>query len=151
MRLVDREGGYADFVVVPDIVAGGLDSLRLSLEWLPRLRALPRLLLPMQDGMEPSDVGPVLEKWPNVGLFLGGSTEWKLARMYGWGMVAHAYRRYYHIGRVNSARRIRLSAEAGADSFDGTSASMYSCTVPELDAARRQPSLLIPARWEVTA
>ena len=87
----------------------------------------------------------MLRAYPNLGIFLVGSTEWKLKTMYAWGMMACGARRYYHVGRVNSARRIRLAAEAGADSFDGTSATMFSCTVPLLDAARSQPSLLVPS------
>lgn len=87
----------------------------------------------------------VLRQNVRVGLFLGGTTEYKIREMYAWGMVAHAWRRWFHVGRVNTRRRIRLCAEAGADSFDGTSASMYSSTVPLLQAARLQPSLLTPA------
>ena len=143
--LVNRSGALADFVVIPDIVAGGMRSLEFSLSWLPRLTGLRRLLLPVQDGMTREVVREVLQEHCQIGIFLGGSTEWKLATMYDWGMLACAARRYYHVGRVNTARRIRLAAEAGADSFDGTSATMFSCTVPMLDAARRQPSLLVPS------
>lgn len=144
-RLVEKHGPMADFVVIPDIVAGGRKSLEFSVSWLPKLRGLRRLLLPVQDGMNSWEVGDVLREWTNTGLFLGGSTDWKLATMYAWGMMACSARRYYHVGRVNSARRIRLAAEAGADSFDGTSATMFSCTVPLLEAARSQPSLLVPS------
>lgn len=146
-RLVERIGSLADFVVIPDIVTGGLRSFDFSQSWLPYLRTLNRLLLPLQDGMTPEIVGPFLLSHQNVGLFLGGSTEFKLREIYAWGMVAHAFGRHYHVGRVNTARRIRLCAEAGADSFDGTSASVFSCTVPLLEAARRQPSLLTPERF----
>ena len=142
--LVERFGCGADFVVIPDIVAGGKESLDYSISWLPKLRAVKHLLLPIQDGMRAHDVGMVLRQNVKVGLFLGGSTEFKLREMYAWGMVAHAWRRHYHVGRVNSQRRIRLAAEAGADSFDGTSASMYALTVPELDGARKQLNLLTP-------
>lgn len=144
--LVERFGCAADFVVMPDIVAGGSESLAFSVSWLPKLRGLRRLLLPLQDGMTAHDVGMVLRQNVQVGLFLGGTTEYKLKEMYAWGMVAHAWKRHFHVGRVNTRRRIRLCAEAGADSFDGTSASMYSCTVPMLQAASVQPSLLTPAR-----
>ena len=143
--LVEMFGTGADFVVIPDIVAGGLESLAFSVSWMPRLRNLKNILLPLQDGMTPRDVGPILRERRNVGLFLGGSTDWKLREMYAWGAVAASWRRHYHIGRVNTARRIRLAHEAGADSFDGTSASMFSVTVPLLDCASRQPSLLTPA------
>lgn len=142
--LVERLGCAADFVVLPDIVGGGNDSLELSVSWLPKLRGIRKLLLPLQDGMSAHDVGIVLRQNVQVGLFLGGSTAYKIREMYGWGMVAAAWKRHYHVGRVNTRRRIRLCAEAGATSFDGTSATMFSCTVPLLDAARNQPSLLTP-------
>jgi hypothetical protein len=146
MTLVERHGASCDFVVIPDIVAGGIKSLEFSLSWLPRLKHLKKLLLPVQDGMDVTTVGDVLRGVPNMGIFLGGSTEWKLATMYSWGVVAAVMRRHYHVGRVNTMRRIRLAAEAGADSFDGTSATMFSCTLPKLECARRQPSLLAPVR-----
>ena len=142
-RLVDKHGAAADFIVIPDIVAGGMDSLRFSVSWLPYLRGRT-LLLPVQDGMDTRAVIEVLHGNPHVGLFLGGSTEWKLRTMYQWGEMAQAMRRHYHVGRVNTARRIRLAAEAGADSFDGTSATRYACTLPLLESSRQQPSLLTP-------
>src|SRR5690242_4564155 len=39
LELVEQLGHGADFIVAPDIVAGGLASLRLSEAWLPRLVA----------------------------------------------------------------------------------------------------------------
>ncbi len=146
VSLVERHGSSADFVVIPDVVAGGMASLKFSVSWIPKLRHLKKLLLPVQDGMDVFSVAAVLHQHKNVGLFLGGSTEWKLKTMYTWGVVAATIGRHYHVGRVNSARRIRLAAEAGADSFDGTSATMYACTLPLLEAARQQPSLLAPKR-----
>jgi hypothetical protein len=145
-NLVDRLGCAADFVILPDIVGGGNDSLAFSVSWLPRLRNLKHLLLPIQNGMNAHDVGMVLRQAPRVGLFLGGTTEYKLAQMYAWGMVAHAWNRWFHVGRVNSIRRVRLCAEAGADSFDGSSVTIFSDKLARLDPARQQPSLLTPAR-----
>ena len=149
--MVEAHGAAADFVVVPDIVAGGLESLRFSLSWLDRLRGIRLLLLPVQDGMSAGEVGAVLRRYPGLGLFLGGSTEWKLHTMYGWGMVAHALGCYYHVGRVNSCRRIRLALEAGADSIDGTSGTRYAVNVPRLDAATKQPSLISPGAGQKPA
>lgn len=148
-RLLER-APLADFVVLPDVVGGGYESLEFSMSWLNEVRKHRprRVLLPVQDGMEVERISDVLRANPDMGLFLGGSTEWKLATMYQWGMLAAAARRYYHVGRVNTARRIRLAAEAGASSFDGTSATMFSCTVPLLEAARQQPSLLVPWGYE---
>jgi hypothetical protein len=145
MKLVETHGPAADFIVIPDIVCGGMASLEFSMGWLERLRHLRRLLLPVQDGMKAADIGAILRREPAIGIFLGGSTEWKLATMYGWGMTAAALGCYYHVARVNTRRRVRLAAEAGADSTDGTSATRFSVTVPMLDAAHRQPSLLVPA------
>ena len=130
----------AEFVVVPDIVAAGLDSLRVSLGWLPRLAGVAkRRLLAVQDGMSAADVAPYLS--PEVGIFVGGSTEWKLATMRAWGQLARTHGAYLHVGRVNTIRRIRYCQDAGADSFDGTSATRFCCTLPALDNARRQRNL----------
>jgi hypothetical protein len=144
--LVENHGGGADFIIVPDVVCKPKESMELSLAWLDKLKHYRLILFALQDGMLPEDIGSLLERHKNMGLFLGGSTEWKLKTLYSWGMVAHAFRRYYHVGRVNTVRRIRLCQEAGAQSFDGTSATMYSCTIPKLENARRQAHLLTPAR-----
>jgi hypothetical protein len=142
--LVEAHGAGADFVVIPDIVAGGMRSLEFSLSWMDRLKGLKRLLLPLQDGMTAEDIGAVLRQYPDMGLFLGGSTDWKLSTMGEWGAVAHAFGRYYHVGRVNSRKRIRMCQHAGADSVDGTSGTLFSVTVPRLDGEIRQASLLSP-------
>ena len=143
-KLVDTAGLKADFIVLPDIVAGGGNSLAFSVSWLPRLNSYRSLLLPVQDGMDPKAVLAILRAWPHVGIFLGGTTEYKLATMHDWGVAAAALGRWYHVGRVNSRRRIRMAAACGATSFDGTSATRFSCTLPLLDAARRQPNLFAP-------
>lgn len=99
----DRYGEGADFVVLPDVVGDGVESLQDSLLWLPRLRHDCRLLLlPVQDGMKASDVQPYLNE--KVGIFVGGTTEWKLRTIMSWGAVAARVGCYLHVGRVNSAR-----------------------------------------------
>jgi hypothetical protein len=139
---LDLLGDGADWIVIPDIVAGGLDSLRFSRSWYPDLEAYGKLLLPVQDGMEPSNVRSFLDD--RCGIFLGGTTEWKLSTMNQWGELARECDCYFHVARVNSKRRIGMCQEAGAHSFDGTSVTMYSKTLPPLDAARRQRSI-----WDV--
>jgi hypothetical protein len=137
---LEKMGEGADWIVLPDIVAGGQKSLDYSLAWLHRLRGLPtKVLIAVQDGVTPDDVRDYLN--PMVGIFVGGRTEWKEATMHQWGSLARRTCCYLHVGRVNSARRIRLCAAAGADSIDGTSASRFSKTVRRLDIARRQPEL----------
>lgn len=137
---VGKIGAGATFVVAPDIVGGGLASLEMTLEWLDWLLGLvPVVLIAVQDGMSPGDVRHLLG--PRVGIFVGGSTEWKEATMAMWAALAHECGAICHVGRVNTKRRIFLCAAAGADSFDGSSASRFAKTVPLLDHARKQPDL----------
>ncbi len=137
---VERFAGHVDWIVVPDIVCGGLCSLRFSESWLPALsRYGTQLLIPVQNGVVPRDVAPLLG--PACGLFVGGDSSWKEQTLPLWGELAFERRCHLHVGRVNTARRIHLCALAGAHSFDGTSASRYSCTLGRLDAARRQGTL----------
>lgn len=134
--LLLRLGDGADFVVVPDIVAGGLESLAFSAEWLTRLDGLAcRKLIAVQDGMREDDVAPLLGD--DVGIFVGGSTEWKESTIPAWGALRRATACYMHVGRVNTARRIRKCLAAGVDSIDGSSASRYAFTVPHLTRAAK--------------
>lgn len=133
-------GDDAEFIVAPDIVAAGLTSLAFTLDWLPRLAGVGRRrMIAVQDGMTVADVRPHLSS--TVGIFVGGSTEWKLSTMRAWGQLARECGAYLHVGRVNTIRRIRLCQDAGADSFDGTSVTRFACTLPKLDQARRQTNL----------
>jgi hypothetical protein len=140
--LIERMGARADFTILPDIVAGGRRSLDLSLRWSNRVRAVSdRVLIPVQDGIEPEDMADLVG--PSVGVFLGGSTEWKLRRMIEWGHWCADRRVHFHAARINTKRRIRLAIDAEATSGDGSSASRYRKTVPSLveALADRQPPL----------
>lgn len=150
-RLIDLLGGAADWVVAPDIVAGGRASLLLTLRWLPHLLLRTRLvLLAVQDGLEPADLVTIIrECGKRVGIFLGGSTEWKLAQMARWGEFCRIERCYYHVARVNSLKRIRMAIAAGADSIDGSSGTRFSVNVRPLDFGARQWDLWAPNRTDV--
>jgi hypothetical protein len=131
---------WSDWVVLPDIVAGGLASLELSLRYMNRCRSLADLvLIAVQDGMTTSDLEPHVG--PHVGIFLGGSTEWKLEQMRLWGEFCAALACHYHVARVNSAKRMYVAIFAGADSIDGSSTSRYAVTLPLLDRASRARDL----------
>jgi hypothetical protein len=141
-KAVDKIGHGADFVVAPDIVAGGLASLDLSRRWLPWLLDRTRIaLIAVQDGMRPGDVIHRLGK--RCGLFVGGSTEWKEETMAMWAAVARENNAICHVGRVNTKRRIVLCAAAGVTSFDGSSVSRFAVTLPMLDNARHQLAMRI--------
>lgn len=136
LALLDTHGAGADWAVLPDIVGGGAASLAWSLDWRPRVQPLcPRWLLAVQDGMSEAEVGPHVGE--GVGVFVGGSTAWKLATLAGWARLARERGAWCHVGRVNSARRIRVCRFMGVDSFDGTSATRFAVTLPALDRARR--------------
>ncbi len=135
-------GGKADWTTLPDIVAGGPASLALSLQWLrPVLEESPRALLAVQDGLTSDDVVPYLGE--RVGIFVGGSTAWKLQTMAQWARLGRQVGCLVHVGRVNTARRVHQCALAGVTSFDGTSVSRYVQTLPLLEHARRQLPLFI--------
>lgn len=140
-RLVEDYGAAADFIVAPDIVAAGAASLARSVEWLPALRSVGCLvLIPVQDDMRP-DPSLTRHLGDTVGLFVGGSTEFKIASLPTWSWVAREWDCYLHVARVNSVRRIRYCQAYGVDSIDGTSASRYAVELTKLDAALRQPML----------
>lgn len=142
---VDQLGAGADFIIVPDIVLGGDRSLALSRAWLRRLRRRPdlrgvTLLLAVQNGMTAQHV----DRWlgPDVGVFVGGDTEWKLATMASWARLAHSRRAICHVGRVNSAKRARLCDRAGVDSFDGSGPSRFADCLRRVDRAFDQRDLV---------
>lgn len=144
-RAVDALGRGADFIVVPDVVMVADRSWAMSRAWLRRLRRDRRLrgvrlLIAVQDGMQPDEISPYLSE--RVGVFVGGSSEWKEATASAWSTAANKRGAWCHVGRVNTARRISICADAGVDSFDGSGVSRFVKTLPPLDHARRQPSLI---------
>jgi hypothetical protein len=137
--------GACLFVTVPDVVRCGRcrqEVARCSCEqaskravfgdarrtaeqfeiWAPGLerRGLPVALV-AQDGLERLD-GWLARTWHRLdALFIGGSSEWKLGPAAA-AIARDAKRRgkWVHMGRVNSARRVRYAASIGCDSIDGT-------------------------------
>jgi hypothetical protein len=106
------------FAVAPDVVADAAATLKRSLPWLPKVRALgyPAAFV-AQDGLEALTV-----PWDDFDvLFIGGSTGWKLGQ-HARTFVAEAKARgkWVHMGRVNSERRYRYAHSIGCDSVDGT-------------------------------
>lgn len=124
LKVVEKLGAGADWIAIPDIVAGGRRSLEFSLSWIERLRgACKMLLLPVQDGMATRDVAKIIG--PSVGVFVGGSTDWKLTTMHAWARAPLGVDAWCHIARVNSARRIRLCQDVRANSIDGSSVTRF--------------------------
>jgi len=140
MRAFESIGFGADFVCVPDVVADRTASLRVTAEYLPRLAGKASLLLiVLQDGFTEADIDPWIK--PGVGIAVGGTTEWKLSTLPKWSKFAKTRGCYLHVLRANSAKRIWLSRGLGADSFDGTSVTLFPCTLGLLQAALGQVDL----------
>lgn len=140
---LDRYGPTADMVVLPDIVEGGVASLDLSARWMNRcLATTSKVLISVQNDMEPRHLRPYVGA--KVGIFLGGSTEWKKDTMRSWGEFCHEVGCHYHVARVNTPRRYAIARWSGAHSTDGTSGTKFSKNMPKIDAARRQMTLFMP-------
>ena len=136
-------GHGADFVVAPDVVACGAESLALSLSWAPRLVDICPVYMAVQNGheREPGQVAQQAKTAGCVGIFVGGTTEWKERTVHLWSRVAHERGMKCHMGRVNSARRVLIAQEAGVDSMDGSGPTLYDATRFIVARALRQTTV----------
>jgi hypothetical protein len=118
LRILEQyETVPVDFVVCPDIVAGGLSSLQFSLEWEERLRGWP-LYLAVQNDMPELDVERAMEDFD--GLFVGGTMDFKYKTSEIWIALAHEHGLKCHIGRIGTVHRLQWAERIGADSVDST-------------------------------
>ena len=123
--------GCPYLAIVPDIVAGGLDSLAFSLQWLQRLPVDWPWYLAVQDGMRLADVEPHISMVK--GLFLGGSNRFKATAFY-WAELAHRHGKLFHYGRAGTKRKLYHAVEVGADSADS---ALPLWTAERLDSVRQ--------------
>ena len=129
VRMLDKCQGVPGclFVTCPDVVADADATFNLYLKWSRDIlgRRLP-LGYVIQDGLTVDSVIP----WNGItAIFVGGTTEWKLGTD-AHNIITEAKRRglWVHMGRVNSARRIRYAQSIGCDSVDGSSLSKFTDT-----------------------
>lgn len=122
------DGGYLDwlgaqpaerclFATAPDVLADHYATVELSRPLFPLLRqaGYPAAFV-AQDGWQ-DETTP----WDEFDvLFVGGSTEFKLGLGAHAIAAAQARRKWVHMGRVNSYKRLRVAAALGCDSADGT-------------------------------
>ena len=128
---------FPDLIVVPDLIGGGIKSLKYSIDFMPLLIdfSFPKYLV-VQDVMTIKDVKAYLNANNNKkniefdGMFVVGrptfkgfgkpktnEVEWKLKKMESWTKLAHKYGKKCHIGRVSSVRRLNFARSISADSF----------------------------------
>jgi hypothetical protein len=106
------------FATAPDVLGNHLATVELSRPLFTRLRALGyRPAFVAQDGWY-SKTTP----WNEFDvLFIGGSTEFKLSlAAYNAIQEAKQRRKWVHMGRVNSFKRLRYAARIGCHCADGT-------------------------------
>lgn len=124
-KAFERYGMNADFVVAPDIVGGGLASLKYSMSWINRLYTAKMILIPAQENIEPHHMAPLLSS--KIGVFVGGADDkWKERTIPIWANLAKEYGAYCHVGRVNTKRRMAICFAAGVDSFDGSGPAIWA-------------------------
>lgn len=116
LNKVDKIQIFPDFVVLPDVVAGGLKSLELSKSYLGLCDDYP-CYLPVQDGMQPKDIDNFGDI---VGIFVGGTTIWKWKNVHLWSKYAHDNGMNCHVGRVGTLINFQRCASADVDSADGS-------------------------------
>lgn len=109
------------WVTAPDVVANAQATIQRFWLWKPVLHYynLP-IAFVAQDGQEALPV-----PWDAITcLFIGGSTRWKLSG-HARRLIAEAKARkkWVHVGRVNTLRRMWLFSATGVDSIDGTAFS----------------------------
>lgn len=119
LKVIEELKILPDFVVCPDLIAQGNDSLKHSVYWLPRVHRVAPVYLAVQDGMDPFDVRPLLRSEQFSGVFVGGTKRWKWSTLGQWVRTAHSQGVPCHVGRAASPRQIRWATSAGADSIDG--------------------------------
>jgi hypothetical protein len=111
-----RGAGIPYLAILPDIVGGGAASLAMSVRWLVKESDADwPWYLAVQDGMEPDDVEPFVDRL--AGIFLGGTSRFK-AQAGKWCEWAHEHGLRFHYGRAGTPLKVAHAMEIGADSLD---------------------------------
>lgn len=121
LKSAHRSGCTIDFIVCPDIVAGGVRSLDFSHDWSnsEHLISSNKLYLAVQDGMEPKHLTPnILKRF--AGIFVGGTVSWKWETAHVWSYFAHDKDMKCHIGRCGKIGDLQRAREIGVDSVDSS-------------------------------
>ena len=114
LRDAFKNGINPEFIVCPDIVAGGLASLDFSMDWATGELQGARLALAVQDGMKPGHIDSYMLKH-FTHIFVGGSVEWKWKTVEQWVEFAHSNDKKIHVGRVGTLDKLLYCESLGVD------------------------------------
>lgn len=120
------------FVTVPDVVCNYVATGDLWVEWARefRSRGIPQAYV-LQNGIEEHPPEYAIP-WSQIdAIFIGGDDRFKLGpyvRRFVW-FAKHYARRWVHMGRVNSIRRMSYARAIGCDSCDGSGMARFPRTV----------------------
>lgn len=125
-------------LILPDVVMDAAATEARSEAWYAELKGAAPLLYAVQQGYDPDTVKKWLRR--GCGIFIGGDRDFKisaapeLCRMAGGAPV--------HMGRVNSAVRLRAALSAGCTSTDGASPVRFPPTRVELERVAAEVGVL---------
>lgn len=118
--MINNTGKIPYFVTIPDIVAGGVQSLELSAEYISFLpKGWPKYLA-VQNGMEIEDIKNWVETYNPSGLFIGGTIRWKWRNTWILARHAHKWGLKCHVGRIGNKEGYEMCNQVGVDSVDGS-------------------------------
>lgn len=134
-RLLEIEGkvrfgllSNPDFVVIPDKVAKGDNSLKYSNAWMDYLNQnFPyfKYYLAVQDGMSIETVEKGIQARMYDGLFVGGTKPWKYKNGEKWVQLAHKYGLPIHCGAIGTRKNILWAKSIAFDSVDSGVAMIH--------------------------
>jgi len=139
-RLIGIWGEGSDWVAVPDSIGNRNKTLEMADYWIDKIPF--NKVLVVQDGMKTEDLDAFKSKI--VGIFIGGTTDWKLKTIPYWSQWALENKKLCHVGRVNSVRRLKCCVEACATSFDGSGMARF------VELAQRMTNALIVIDKQMT-
>lgn len=118
MKKITRCKYSPSFVCIPDIVAGGKDSLEFSIQNIEVIPKQFKKYFVVQDGLSPEDIEDSISSID--GIFVGGTVIWKWRTAHIWVEFSHQHNIKCHIGRVGTWRNFLRAHRLGADSIDGS-------------------------------
>lgn len=122
-RAAHTSSSFCLFATAPDVVGDAQATFKRGWTKLHHLRnhGMPAAFV-AQDGLETMSMVRRATFWDEFdSLFIGGSTEWKLGPGAAWlAGEARARRKWVHMGRVNSEKRLLHADRIGCQSVDGT-------------------------------